>query len=36
MFDWAKSIPGKILHENLDYRARRIGNIGNPASVIAD
>jgi hypothetical protein len=36
MLDWANSIPGKVLHGNLDYRPRVLGNIGNISSVTAD
>jgi len=36
MLNWAKSIPGKILHGNLDYRPRRLGSIGDISSVTAD
>jgi hypothetical protein len=36
LFNWAKTNPGKRLHGNLDFRARRIGSVSNPASVFAD
>ncbi len=36
MLGWAKATPGKILHGNLDYRPRMLGDIGKISSVTAD